>query len=34
MKMKFESDDDFSLSKIFNIFEMMNVVVSVLEKNG
>ena len=34
MKIKFESDDDLPLSKIFNILKMTVVAASVLEKNG
>ena len=34
MKIRFESDDYLVLGKIFNIVDMINVVVSVLEKNA
>ena len=34
MKIKFESDDDLPLSKIFNILKTTVVAASVLEKNG
>ena len=34
MKIRFESDDHLVLGKIFNIVDMINVVVSVLEKNA
>ena len=34
MKIKFESDDDLSLGKTFNILDMIIVAASVLEKNG
>ena len=34
MKIKFEPDDDLPLGKIFNIVDMIIVVVSILGKNG
>ena len=34
MKIKFESDYDLPLSKIFNILHMIIVAASVLEKDG
>ena len=34
MKIYFESDDDLSLGKTFNILDMIIAVASVLEKNG
>ena len=34
MKIKFQSDDDLTLGKTFNILDMITVVASVLEKNG
>ena len=34
MKIKFESDDDLPLGKIFSISDMIIVAASVLEKNG
>ena len=34
MKIKFESDDDLTLGKTFNILDMIIVVASVLEKRG
>ena len=34
IKIKFESDDDLSLGKTFNIADIIIVVASVLEKNG
>ena len=34
MKIKFESNNDLPLGKIFNILDMIIVVASVLEKNG
>ena len=34
MKIYFESDDDLSLGKTFNILDMITAVASVLEKNG
>ena len=34
MKIKFESDDDSSLAKTFNIHDMIIVAAFTLEKNG
>ena len=34
MKIKFESDDDLPLGKIFNILDMIIVAASVLEKDS
>ena len=34
MKIRFQSDDDFSLGKTFNIFDMIIIATSALEKNG
>ena len=34
MKIRFESDDDLTLGKTFNIVDMIINVVSVVEKNG
>ena len=34
MKIRFQSDDDFSLGKTFNISDMIITATSVFEKNG